>query len=62
MVRAGESPAVYGDNRKAFARLGWTPRPIADGLMRLAQEQIVDSEIPASSKRKFSIVQAGSPI
>lgn len=37
MVRAGESPAVYGDSRKALARLGWAARPVADGLLRLAR-------------------------
>jgi nucleoside-diphosphate-sugar epimerase len=36
-IRHGELPAVYGDNRRALVRLGWSPRPIMEGLARLAR-------------------------
>jgi nucleoside-diphosphate-sugar epimerase len=37
MIRHGELPAVYGDNRRALVRLGWSPRPIMEGVARLAR-------------------------
>lgn len=56
MLRAGESPVISGDSAKSFARLGWAPKPIADGFMRLAQEETGAADAPAFPKRKLSIV------
>lgn len=39
MLRADEPPVVCGDSRKAFARLNWTPRPIAEGIKRIAKRR-----------------------
>jgi nucleoside-diphosphate-sugar epimerase len=56
MLRAGESPVACGDSRKAFNRLGWMPRPIEDGLARLAHEAFSRSEMSLFPRQKFSIV------
>jgi nucleoside-diphosphate-sugar epimerase len=39
MLRVDEPPVMCGDSRKALARLSWTPRPLAEGLARLAKTE-----------------------
>ena len=38
MLRPREPAMISGDSSKALDRLGWAPRPLAEGLMRLACE------------------------
>jgi nucleoside-diphosphate-sugar epimerase len=49
MLRPEEPPILCGDSHKALVRLGWAPRPIAEGLKRLAAEDNLFAEVSAAS-------------
>jgi nucleoside-diphosphate-sugar epimerase len=52
-LRSGEPALICGDSRKALSRLGWAPRAIEDGLMRLATESGF-ARTPDSPARELS--------
>lgn len=56
MLRAGESPIICGDSRKAQNRLGWSAGPIEDGLARLAREIDFPLNTRPIPRRKLSVV------